>query len=249
MPSLEIKNLNVNLSGRDILKDINLKFEGNKVYGIIGPNGSGKSTLLNAIYSQKQNRDSVLLNGIDVKSFAGVELAKQIAFMNQLNENLEGELIVRDLVMMGRYPYKKRFENYNDEDNQIVDNFLDLIGIMDIASRPIKNLSGGERQRAIVAKTLVQDTDIIMLDEPTNHIDIRYQIELMNILKSLDKLIIFTVHDISLAAKFCDEIVVLDKGSVLKVGRPIDVLTKDLLKDVYDTDFKILYEPEFIIYY
>lgn len=249
MPSLSVNNLSVKFDGIKILKNINLDFEGEKVYGIIGPNGSGKSTLMRTIYAGKKNRENILVNGECAKTFTSIEMARRIAFMNQLNESIEHDLKVKDLVMMGRYPYKKRFEEYNANDEEIVEQILELIGIINLAYRPIKNLSGGEIQRTIVAKTLAQGTDIIMLDEPTNHIDIRYQIELMQILKSLKKLVILTLHDISHAAKFCDEVVVLNHGEVLTTGKPKEVLTKELLKEVYNIDFKILYEPEFIIYY
>ena len=249
MPSLQIKNLNFDIDGIKILKNINLDMEGEKIYGIIGPNGSGKSTLLKAIYNSFKSRDMVTINGALAKTFTNIEMARHIAFMNQINDSIENDLTVKELVIMGRYPYKKRFESYNSQDEKIVLKILQLIGIIDLAYRPIKNLSGGERQRAILAKTLAQDTDIIMLDEPTNHIDVRYQVELMKILKSLKKLVIVTIHDISLAAKFCDELIVLNRGEILAKGEPRDVLTKDLLKKVYDIDFKILYEPEFIIYF
>lgn len=150
---------------------------------------------------------------------------------------------------MGRYPYKKFFSSYDDQDYKLVDQAIKNLKLKDLRTRSVKNLSGGEFQRVMLAKALVSQPQLIILDEPTNHLDIKYKVELMETLKKFNALCLISLHDLEMAVKFCDEIIILKEGKLIHQGQPKTILTEELLLETFSINYKILRNPEFIIYY
>ncbi|MCF6460924.1 ABC transporter ATP-binding protein [Clostridium sp. Cult3] len=238
MYALEIENLNFGYGTKNILKNVSFQVEEGEFISIIGPNGSGKSTLLkllNNIYEPKSG--TILIQGREIQDYKGKELARKVALVPQ-NTVIDYEFSVEDVVLMGRYPYLGRFEKEGPEDYSIVDEALKLTNTFYLKKRSINEISGGERQRVVVAKTLAQKPDIILLDEPTSHLDINHQIEILRLLKRLNRkhgtTIILVIHDINLANRYSDRILLLDKGQVLGIGKPSQVVNSYNIEKAYN---------------
>ncbi|MDR7855711.1 ABC transporter ATP-binding protein [Tissierella sp.] len=243
MYALEVKNLKFGYSRELILKDISFNVEKGKFISIIGPNGSGKSTLLknlNRIYTPRGGK--VFLDNIDIKKIRTKELAKKIALVPQ-NTNIDYEFTVEDIVLMGRHPYKGRFQKEDESDYEIVKEALELTNTLHLKDRIITELSGGERQRVIIAKALAQNPSIILLDEPTSHLDINHQIEILNLLRKLNKekgtTIVVVIHDINLGARYSDKIIMLNEGEIIGIGSPEEVITKENIEHAYNLEVAI----------
>lgn len=242
---IDVKNLSFDYNGKDVLKDITLNFNKGKFYSIIGPNGSGKSTLIkniSKIISPK--RKSVFISNDDICGLSNKNLAKRMSVIPQ-NITIDYEFTVLDIVMMGRSPYKRRFEDFNIEDEKVAQKYMEVTNTWGLKDKFITELSGGEAQRVIAARALSQETDIILLDEPTSHLDIQYQIEFLNIFKRLksDKIIISVLHDLNLASIFSDEIILINKGLVESIGNPWEVINKENIKRVYNLTVEVFENP------
>jgi len=222
-----------------ILQNVNTAFEGRRICGVIGPNGCGKTTLLRHLYRNLGGYGHVFIDGKDAHSFSGREFARKVAVMMQHQNIVEKDLQVRDVIRMGRYPYKNLLTGYNRQDDRIVDSVVERTGLGLMQERRISTLSGGEMQRVMIAKCFAQQPETIILDEPANHLDIRYKVELMKMLSAYEGLVIMTLHDLNLAAVYCDRIYVMNKGSIICSGKPEEVLRQDLLRDIYQVDIKI----------
>ena len=233
---ITVENLNYSVGGRQILRNINAVFEGKKIYGIIGANGSGKTTLLRHIYRQLPSRGSVFADGTDISSVSRRIYARKVAVMMQHQDLFESDLRVYDVVRTGRYPYKTLFSGYDARDEQIVTDILREHSLMEYRSRKLSTLSGGELQRVMICRCLAQQPEAIILDEPTNHLDIRYKLELMNTLRSFGGMVILTLHDLNLAAGFCDELYVLKEGQIAMQGKPDTVFSREMLRDIFQAD-------------
>lgn len=238
MNALEVKYLEFAYRESMVLKDINFSIKAGSFLSIIGPNGSGKSTLLktlNQIY--KPNSGEVLLYDKDISSYRKRDIAKEIALVPQ-STNVDYEFTVEDIVMMGRHPYKNRFESEDKNDFKIVNESLKLTNTFNLKDRLINQISGGERQRVFIAKALAQKPSIILLDEPTSNLDINHQMDILNLLKKLNQenglTVVLVIHDINLACRYSDEIILLDDGKISGSGRPEDVVTVEKIEDVYD---------------
>ncbi|MGL4740399.1 MAG: ABC transporter ATP-binding protein [Sarcina sp.] len=240
---LKIENLTYSISGNEILKGIDIEILNGKFVGILGANGSGKSTLLKTIYRvYKSNTGKIYIDGRNIEEITSKEIAKEIAVLAQ--ENISNfDFSVKDMIQMGRYPYKNLFSDYSKEDENIVLNLINKLNLQDVKHRNFNSLSGGEKQRTLIARALAQKTDFIILDEPTNHLDIGYQIQLMDILKSLDITIFAAIHDMNIAAMYCDYLIVIKDGIVFKKGTVEEVLTEDLLKNVFNVNAHIGINP------
>lgn len=237
---IEVKDLYVNLSGKEILHSVNLNIEEGKFVGVIGPNGSGKSTLLKTIYRVlKPKVGSIYLNGEDINNISNKESAREIAVVSQTNP-MAFDFTVLDMVLMGRSPYKKALESDSKKDIDICISALEKVGMLSYKDRIFTSLSGGEQQRIILARALAQDTKCYILDEPTNHLDIKYQLDILDLIKNLKVTSVVALHDLNLASMYCDYIYVMKDGSVLKKGSPREVLTKEFIKEVYDVDTEII---------
>ncbi len=237
--NIEIRSLDYQAGKKQILQDISVQFEGRKIYGIIGPNGCGKTTLLRHIYKKVPSHGTIYLDGKDIHQYSGRAYARRIAVMMQHQDSAEQDLTVWDVAQTGRYPYKKILTGYNREDEEIVEQVLEQVGLAKLRDRSISTLSGGELQRVILAKCLVQQPEAIILDEPTNHLDIRYKLELMNVLQSFNGLVIMTIHDLNIAARYCDHLILMKEGRIVLEGEPREVLQEQILNDVFNVHIGI----------
>lgn len=238
---VHINNINFSYDGKEILKGITLDFNKGKFYSIIGPNGCGKTTLIKNISRiLSTNKSTVFIDSKDLTSISSKEVAKILASVPQ-NIHINYEFKVYDVVMMGRVPHKGRFEGYNDEDKEIVEIAMKKADVWKLKDKLVTELSGGELQRVIAARALAQDTDIILLDEPTSHLDLQYQIEFLKIFKDIcnDKVVIAVLHDLNLVSLFSDEIIMLKDGKVIDIGEANKVMTRENIKKVYNIDVEI----------
>ena len=227
------------LGGSAILKGVDIQVGQRELVGIIGPNGSGKSTLLKCIYRVlKPTGGAVLLDGRDLDQYSYRESARRIAVVAQHNY-YNFEFSVQVVVMMGRAPHKRALDRDNADDFRLVAEALELVGMSGFARRSFSTLSGGEQQRVILARALAQQTPCLILDEPTNHLDIKYQLELMDIVKSLDRTVISAIHDLNIAAMYCDRLYAVKGGEIVGCGRPQEVLTEDFIRRVYEVEAKV----------
>ena len=242
---VKVENLKFSYGNKSILKDISLNFDKGKFYSIIGPNGSGKSTLIkNLSKILPPMANSVFIDKIDISTISNKNLSQKISVIPQ-DIKIEYDFTVFDVVMMGRSPYKRRFEDFNVEDEKIVEKYMKATNTWYLKDKLITELSGGESQRVIAARALTQETDIILLDEPTSHLDIQYQIEFLKIFKNLrmNKVIIAVPHDLNLAATFSDEIILINKGEIISKGTPWQVINKENIKNVYNLSVEVFENP------
>lgn len=242
--NLETKDLKVLLNKNEILKGIDIELGNKEFIGVIGPNGSGKSTLLKCLYRNlSPSSGSIYIDKIEIEKISTRESAKKIGVLAQHNHH-SFDFTVLDMVLMGRSPYKKLMDRDTKEDYDIVYEAIDKVNIRHLSNRSFNSLSGGEQQRVILARALAQKTKCLILDEPTNHLDIKYQLQLMEIVKDLGIEVIAAIHDLNIAAMYCDKIYVLKNGEIVAYGTPKDVLTKELIKEVYDVDAKVIKDKE-----
>ena len=233
---IKTEGVKLSIGNNNILKGIDINVENKEFVGIIGPNGSGKSTLLKCIYRNlKPSSGVIMLGDEDLSTIPIKESAKKLAVLSQHNY-YDFDFKVYDIVLMGRSPHKKIMERDSKEDFEIVDDALEKVGMIDLKERSFNTLSGGEQQRIILARALAQQTDCLVLDEPTNHLDIKHQLQLMSIVKGLNIEVIAAIHDLNIALMYCDKIYVLKDGKIIAYGTPSEVMTKELIKEVYEVD-------------
>lgn len=245
-------NIKVSFGNANILKDVSIKAKSNKFVGIIGPNGSGKSTFLKCAYRVlKPDEGVVYIDNNELKKLTVKESAKKVAVVAQHNF-YNFDFTIEEVVMMGRSPHKRKMERDNSEDYEIVNECLEKVGMTSFKGRNFSTLSGGEQQRIILARALAQKTQCVILDEPTNHLDIKYQLQLLDIVKSLDITVISAIHDLNIAAMYCDYLYAMKDGEVMVEGEPKEVLTPKMIKNLYEVDADVL-EDKFgrlnIVYY
>ena len=217
------------------------------VTALVGPNGSGKSTLLKGLAKQLTLDDgTVLLDGGDVHSMGTKELARKLGLLSQESTSPES-ITVEDLVYHGRYPHRGFFETITEEDTHAVDRAIDLAGCGHVRDREVGSLSGGQKQLAWIAMVLAQDTDVLLLDEPTTFLDLHHQLEVMEIVETLreesDITVVVVLHDIQQAARLADEMVALKGGEIQARGTPEEVVTEELLADVFEIDAEVDLTP------
>ncbi|MFE9372032.1 ABC transporter ATP-binding protein [Streptomyces sp. NPDC006711] len=230
--------------GRALLHDITLHAADGETVGLVGPNGSGKTTLLRCVYATlRPTSGRVLLDGADLHALPARARARRLATVPQDADAGGIELSVREIVAMGCSPHHRFWEADTAADDALVRDALARLGIANLAARPFPSLSGGERRRALVARALVQQPDLIVLDEPTNHLDIRYQLEVLSLVRELGTVNLLALHDLNLAAQYCDRLCVLADGRIVAAGAPADVLTPDLLREVYGVEADVGVHP------
>ena len=233
---IQTEGVKFDIGNKNILKGISIDVNSKEIIGIIGPNGSGKSTFLKCIYrTLKPSSGIIKLGDINLDGIKLKESAKKMAVVSQHNY-YDFDFSVGEMVLMGRSPHKKMMERDSYRDYEIMNDALNRVDMLHFKDRNFNSLSGGEQQRIILARALAQETDCLILDEPTNHLDIKYQLQLMNIVKSLDIEVIAAIHDLNIAAMYCDKIYVLKDGRIVAYGTPKEVLTKELIKEVYEVD-------------
>lgn len=240
---LNVEHLSVSFADAAIVKDVSVKVKNKQFVGLIGPNGCGKSTLLKSIYKViKPRQGEVFLSDIDLIKSSPKTVSQKLGVVGQFNE-LSFDFTVQEMVMMGRTPHKGLLETDTKEDGSIVNEALRKVNLESYASRSYNSLSGGEKQRVILARVLAQQPSFMILDEPTNHLDIKYQLQILSIVKKLDIGILAALHDLTLAAEYCDYLYIMKKGQVMASGTPEEVLTKELIGQVFDVDCEIYRNP------
>lgn len=232
-----VNHLSFDYPTRSVLHDISVEFPTNKITAIIGPNGCGKSTLLKHLSKSIYSKGTITLNDEPLESIDSSRFAKFVSILSQMHDAMIDDFLVKDIVLMGRYPHKTRFGNYTRRDVAIAESYMEHIGISHLANEEVQHLSGGELQRAFIAKALTQEPTILLLDEPTNHLDLKYKLTLMKELQTFKGTVIVVLHDIQLAATYCDNIVLMNKGRIVKTGSPQEVLTPELLEPVFEIPF------------
>lgn len=227
------KAVRMAFGSKEILKGMDFTLRDKEFVGIIGPNGSGKSTFLKCVYRvQKPTEGEIVFDGKRLDELSYRESALKLAVVAQHN-TYSFDFSVLEVVLMGRSPHKKMLERDNQEDYQIARRALEVVGLAAFEKRSFATLSGGEQQRVILARALTQQTECLVLDEPTNHLDIKYQLQIMDIVKSLGLTVVAAVHDLNIAAMYCDRLVALKDGQVAGVGTPRQLLTEQFIYDMY----------------
>ena len=234
---LQIRNLGFSYGSTEILRDINMWLNSSEVLGIVGPNGTGKSTLLRCIDRILIPEGEVLLDGQEISGMSRVEIAKRIGYVPQSMTGVFPATVF-DMVLLGRRPHLSWRSSEEDIDKVL--EMLDLMDIKDLAMRNFNETSGGQQQKVLIARALAQDVDILLLDEPTSNLDIKHQLEVMEILTELSKTkgisVMMAIHDLNLASRYSDRIIMLNGGGIRDEGDPASVLTAENIRSVYGVD-------------
>ncbi|GAA4113997.1 ABC transporter ATP-binding protein [Enteractinococcus coprophilus] len=226
-------NLTYAYGNHRVINNISLSSALGRVLGIIGPNGSGKTTLLRLLYGALQPQEgAVCIDGKPLSQLNPREIAQQLAVVVQ-EPYEENAITVGEMVLLGRTPHTPPFTRTTAEDHRLAADALERVGVAHLGHRSFTSLSGGERQRVLIARALAQQGRHLLLDEPTNHLDIRYQHEILALVRSLSVTTLVVLHDLNLAAQYCDELILLDHGQVAASGTPEDVLKPELIYEVY----------------
>ncbi|MEG9303868.1 ABC transporter ATP-binding protein [Psychrobacter celer] len=239
---IKLDNISHHIGKQQILHDISLSLPSAQVIALIGPNGAGKSTLFSVMARlQPLQSGKVMFGEHDIVSCPARTLAKTVAMLGQDNQ-VQGRLRVHELLMFGRYPYHQGQPSAQDE--QKVQEVIARFELEPLAERFLSTLSGGQRQRVLIAMIVCQDTPYLLLDEPLNNLDMYHAGRLMRELRELScsqqKTVVIVLHDINQAAQFADTVVMMKTGQVMAVGQPVDVITKDTMKDLYNVDVTVL---------
>ncbi|NOK63307.1 MAG: ABC transporter ATP-binding protein [Chloroflexi bacterium AL-W] len=247
MSTLKADKLLLAYDDQPIVKDLDLMVPSGMITALVGPNGCGKSTLLRGLARLLKPRTGVVyLDGKLLTSMPTKDLAKQLGILPQSPAAPEG-LTVHELVAQGRYPYQNWFQQWSEEDERMVKKALEITNLTEMASRPVDTLSGGQRQRAWIAMTLAQDTEVILLDEPTTFLDIAHQIEVLHLLEQLNReeqrTIVLVIHDLNLGSRYAHHMVVMRDGDVVVTGAPHEVMTVNMLRDVFGVAADIVPDP------
>ncbi|WP_372881742.1 Fe(3+) dicitrate ABC transporter ATP-binding protein FecE [Psychromonas sp.] len=243
---LSIENLSVDYASRSVLSDLNISIPQGKITALIGPNGCGKSTLLKAISgSLKAASGKVTLADQDLTKLSHKKRARRLSILPQSPITPEG-ISVRQLVSFGRNPYLSQWGGLTSEDQQKVQMALAETALTDLADIPVDSLSGGQRQRAWIAMVLAQDTEYILLDEPTTYLDLTHQIELMEMMQKMNKngkTLVVVLHDLNQACRYCDHLIVMKKGQLVAQDTPHKIFNSRLLKEVFALNAMIINDP------
>ena len=247
MVTLTIDGIDCSYGSVDVLKDVGFAVESGQFLGILGPNGSGKTTLLKSISRVlKPQKGTILIGDENVYKMKTVDVAKQMAVVPQ-STPVSFDFTALEVVLMGRNPHMARFKMEGKKDLDIAKNSMQLTRTWEFADRPVNELSGGESQRVIIARALTQEPQILLLDEPTTHLDISNQLEIMDLIKRLcetKKLLIVAVfHDFNLAARYCDSIILLNDGKIVAIGKMNETLTSENVKKVFNVDTIVKKHP------
>jgi iron complex transport system ATP-binding protein len=244
---LQADKLAAGYDNKTIIDGMNIEIPDKKISVIIGGNGCGKSTLLKTLARLiKPTKGNVLIDGQSIHTIPTKKLAQILGLLPQSSLVPDG-IQVADLVARGRFPYQKFFGGMAKEDYEAVMDALELMGITDLMSRNVEELSGGQRQRVWIAMALAQQTDILLLDEPTTFLDITYQIEILDLLLELNRkkgtTIVMVLHDINLSARYADSIFALKDGNLIQEGTPQEVITEAIIKQIFDLDCMVIQDP------
>lgn len=247
MTSLHTYDLQLAYDSACIIQDLNLTIRTGEITALVGANGCGKSTLLRGISRLlKPRAGQVILDGQDIWKLPAKMLAQRLGILPQSPVAPEG-LTVHELVAQGRYPHQSWLQQWSAEDERIAREAMAITNVTEYADRPVDTLSGGQRQRAWIAMTLAQDSEIILLDEPTTFLDLAYQIEVLDLLHDLNvqrgKTIVMVLHDLNHACRYADTVIAVKNGQIAANGAPADVITEALVQDVFGIQCSIIPDP------
>jgi len=246
-PLFDIENLFFAYDTVPVLNDLSLLLEGGKFYGIVGPNGCGKTTLLDLLIGNRVPQSgSVSFRGKVVSSYHRRSLARRISLVPQEFDTGFG-YTVEEIVLMGRHPYINRFASPSTEDWQLVNRAMKTIGIDDLKERYTNELSGGQKQRTVVARALAQNTDVLIFDEATSSLDVKYSLEIFNIARRLvvdqGRTVIAVIHNLNLAAAYCDRLLFMKNGKIACYGPTAEVMTPETISRVFGVSSKVSHDP------
>ncbi len=244
--AVKARGLTVSYDDCPVVRGVSLDIREGEFLSILGPNGAGKTTLVRALTGIiKDVGGEVLLSGKKLHEYSRREFARSVSFLPQMPP-VSLPFVVSDIVMMGRFPYLRRFEMEKPRDAEIVRNAMRLMGIEQYAKRHLMELSGGEVKRVFIAQAVAQESDILFLDEPTAGLDIAYQAEIFKMLRdfneNLGKTIVLVTHDINHAARFAGRIILFKNGSIAEEGKPEDVVNEDTVRSVFSTEVRVEYD-------
>lgn len=247
MKALQIKDLRFKYSTEDVLKMISFDIPKGSFVSILGPNGSGKTTLLKSVsHLVRPQEGTIHINNKSLREYHHKELARTIAVVHQ-NQPTEFDFTVEDVVLMGRYPHLRQFQSESSKDQEVARTAMKLTATTHLKDKNLKHISGGERQRVMIARALAQETETLLLDEPISHLDIKYQLEILKVCQSLSKekkmTIVTTLHDINMAARFSDYIILMREGKIVEMGSPEAVITPENIASVYDVEALVSRTP------
>ncbi|MDR2521595.1 MAG: ABC transporter ATP-binding protein, partial [Spirochaetaceae bacterium] len=230
---LQIENISFSYTDKKTISDISLTVHKGEFVGLIGPNGSGKSTVLKTLYrALVPDEGTASFDGANLLTMKPREAARKIGVVGQENE-VPFDFLVDEIVAMGRSPHKKLFDIDTKEDAAIVRHALEHMGMETMAKRNYRHLSGGEKQRVLIARVIAQEADFLVLDEPTNHLDISYQLQIFDFVKRLGVTVLSAIHDLNMAALYCDRVYVLKEGRIVLSGTPEEVFTPEHIYEIY----------------
>ncbi|MFF1410439.1 ABC transporter ATP-binding protein [Streptomyces sp. NPDC058289] len=246
VPRLAAKGVTVGYGDRTVIDALDVSIPPGVVTTIIGPNGCGKSTLLRTLSRLlKPTSGSVVLDGEDIARLRTRDVAKKLGLLPQAPVAPEG-LTVADLVARGRHPHQSWLRQWSSDDASVVERALAMTGVADLADRPVDALSGGQRQRVWISMTLAQGTDLLLLDEPTTYLDLAHAIDVLDLVDDLHEsgcTVVMVLHDLNLAARYSDNLIVMKAGSVLAQGHPREVLTAELLLEAFGLRAMVIDDP------
>ncbi|MDO5852703.1 MAG: ABC transporter ATP-binding protein [Thermoplasmata archaeon] len=235
--------MSVSVPKKRIVEGADLHVDEGEFVGLLGPNGSGKSTLLKTVYrTMKRDCGEITLDGRDIDGLSLRDSALMMSVVTQHNY-YNFDFKVEEVVMMGRTPHKRTMEMDNEEDRLIVEDALSKVNMLDLRDRSFSSLSGGEQQRIILARALAQQTPCLVLDEPTNHLDVKYQLEVLDIVKSIGCTALCALHDLNLAAQYCDRIYIMQNGRIVENGTPEDIITEEMISRIYGVKASVERHP------
>ena len=246
MAIINIEKLNYSYGKKEVLKELSLNIDENKLTGIIGPNGCGKSTLAKNIIRYINGKfEYFKIMHIDIRQLSHKKIAQLISYIPQ-KSTIISNISVFDYVLLGRFPLlKNSWDNYSEKDYEIVENNISLLNIEELRDRNVETLSGGELQKALLARALAQEAKILLLDEPTSALDLNNAVEFMKILKNIsikkNISVIIIIHDLNLASLFCDSLIILKDGKFIEKGSPKEVINEKNIKSIYNLDCKVCY--------
>ena len=247
-PVLRVEDLTTGYDDRDIIRNVNLSLAEGEILGVVGPNGSGKSTLIRAITQVLSLRSgTVHVRGAELERYSANDLARTMAVVPQ-SAVLPDGFSALEVTLMGRTPYLRLLQSEGPADLAIARRSMLQTRSLSFAERPVDELSGGERQRVIVARALTQQSPILLMDEPTVHLDVAHQIGLLDLVEQLARnqslSVIAVIHDLTLAAQYCDRLVLLHDGAVVASGTPDEVLRTETIQEVYDVEVRVIEHPD-----